>query len=111
MASILNIMGNGPLEIVGINVRGVASRHLLGAIYVPNLRAVGFAFWPTIFAQPGAKVRSLIVSKYPLPLNKLSHEQVYSMQAGKRLCEEWLRGGRSAEPAAAKFASQKQGRR
>ena len=53
--TILNIMGNGTLEIIGINVRGIASRHLLGATLVPNLRAVGFAFWPTITAQPDAK--------------------------------------------------------
>ena len=57
VTTILNIMGNGTLEIIGINVRGIASRHLLGAKIVPNLRAVSFAFWPTITAQPGAKVR------------------------------------------------------
>ena len=55
VSTILNIMGNGTLEIIGINVRGIASRHLLGATVVPNLRAVGFAFWPTITSQPDAK--------------------------------------------------------
>ena len=58
VSTILNIMGNGTMEIIGINIRGIASRHLLGATVVPNLRAVGFAFWPTITAQPGAKVNS-----------------------------------------------------
>ena len=53
---LLNIKGNGTLEVTGLNIRGMASRHLLGAAVIPNLRAVGFAFWPTIIAQPNAKV-------------------------------------------------------
>ena len=53
---LLNIMSNGTLEINGLNIRGMASRHLLGAAVIPNLRAVGFAFWPTVIAQPNAKV-------------------------------------------------------
>ena len=53
---LLNIMGNGTLEINGLNIRGMASRHLLGAAVIPNLRAVSFAFWPTVIAQPNAKV-------------------------------------------------------
>ena len=53
---LLNIMGDGTLEVNGLNIRGMASRHLLGAAVIPNLRAVGFAFWPTIIAQPNAKV-------------------------------------------------------
>ena len=53
---LLNIMGNGTLEVTGLNIRGMASRHLLGAAVIPNLRAVGFAFWPTVIAQPNAKV-------------------------------------------------------
>ena len=53
---LLNIMGNGTLEVKGLNIRGMASRHLLGTAVIPNLRAVGFALWPTITAQPNAKV-------------------------------------------------------
>lgn len=55
-ANILNVMRNGTLSIKQLNIRGVASRHLLGAAYVPDLRAVDFPFWPTVIMQPGAKV-------------------------------------------------------
>lgn len=60
VSNILNVMGNGTLSIKQLNVRGIASRHLLGAGYVPNLRAIDFPFWPTVIMQPDARVSPLL---------------------------------------------------
>ena len=60
VSNILNVMGNGTLSIKQLNVRGIASRHLLGAKYVPNLRTVDFPFWPTVVMQPDARVSPLL---------------------------------------------------
>jgi hypothetical protein len=72
VANILNVMGNGTLSIKQLNVRGIASRHLLGAKYVPDLRAVDFPFWPTVIMQPDARVS---------PLLELSHGTVITDSA------------------------------
>ncbi len=69
-ANILNVLGNGTLSIKDLNVRGIASRHLLGAAYVPDLRAVDFPFWPTVTMQPDAKVSPSLSSAMAYSLQK-----------------------------------------